>query len=205
MAPYYSFDRSLDISVSSSAPYYPHRRGWLQGFWFQRIRWSFTLPGYCVPEIFRLPYHPIGSVILHTRLLPGYPCLMDEIRCIIISVFNGLSATRLLIWYARIFLCALLSPKSKLAPRLLAAESQLVIYTAVQPKECVSETLHLRMRAQFLSRQPHAAFDVAGAGNGAWSRSCDTRRRKGEQTGNTNFDLNHRVSSRPYQRLAETG
>ena len=32
---------------------------------------------------------------------------------------------------------------------------------------------------------PHAAFDVAGAGNVAWSRWCDTRRRKGETTGNT--------------------
>jgi hypothetical protein len=44
----------------------------------------------------------------------------------------------------------------------------------------------------------HAAFDVAGAGNVAWSRWCDTRRRKGEPTGNTNFDLNRRVSPRPY-------
>jgi hypothetical protein len=46
---------------------------------------------------------------------------------------------------------------------------------------------------------PPAAFDVAGAGNVAWSRWCDTRRRKGEPTGNTNFDLNRRVSPRPYQ------
>jgi hypothetical protein len=45
---------------------------------------------------------------------------------------------------------------------------------------------------------PHAAFDVAGAGNVAWSRRCDTRRRKGETTGNTNFDLNRRASPRPY-------
>jgi hypothetical protein len=36
---------------------------------------------------------------------------------------------------------------------------------------------------------PHAAFDVAGAGNVAWSRWCDTRKRKGEPTGNTNIDL----------------
>ena len=27
---------------------------------------------------------------------------------------------------------------------------------------------------------PHAAFDAAGAGNVAWSRWCDTRRRKSE-------------------------
>src|SRR6516165_10791917 len=30
---------------------------------------------------------------------------------------------------------------------------------------------------------PHAAFEEAGAGNVAWSRCCDTRRRKGEATG----------------------
>jgi hypothetical protein len=45
---------------------------------------------------------------------------------------------------------------------------------------------------------PHAAFDVAWAGNVAWSKWCDTRRRKGEPTGNTNIDLNRRVSPRPY-------
>ena len=45
---------------------------------------------------------------------------------------------------------------------------------------------------------PHAAFDEAGAGNAARSRWCDTRRRKSEQTGNTNFGLNRRVSPRPY-------
>src|SRR5208282_2391633 len=47
---------------------------------------------------------------------------------------------------------------------------------------------------------PHAAFDAAGAGNVAWSRWCDTRRRKSEPTGNTNFDLNRRASPRPYLR-----
>jgi len=47
---------------------------------------------------------------------------------------------------------------------------------------------------------PHAACDVAGAGNAAWSRWCDTRRRKSEPTGNTNFDLNRRASPRPYLR-----
>ena len=45
---------------------------------------------------------------------------------------------------------------------------------------------------------PHTAFDVAGIGNVAWSRCCDTRRRKGETTGNTNIDLNRRASPRPY-------
>ena len=37
----------------------------------------------------------------------------------------------------------------------------------------------------------------------AWSRWCDTRRRKGETTGNTNFDLNRRACPRPYLRGAE--
>src|SRR5271165_5800087 len=50
---------------------------------------------------------------------------------------------------------------------------------------------------------PHAAFDEAGAGNVAWPRSCDTRRRKSEPTGNTNFGLNRRASPRPYLRGAE--
>ena len=37
--------------------------------------------------------------------------------------------------------------------------------------------------------KPHAAFEEAGAGNVAWSRCCDTRKRKGELTENTKFDL----------------
>ena len=45
---------------------------------------------------------------------------------------------------------------------------------------------------------PHAAFDEAGAGNVVWPRWCDTRRRKSEPTGNTNFGLNRRASPRPY-------
>ena len=45
---------------------------------------------------------------------------------------------------------------------------------------------------------PHAAFDVAGIGNVAWPRCCDTRRRKSETTGNTNVGLNRRASPRPY-------
>src|SRR5580704_4140631 len=46
---------------------------------------------------------------------------------------------------------------------------------------------------------PHAAFDEAGAGNVARPSWCDTRRRKSEPTGNTNFGLNRRVSPRPYR------
>src|SRR6516225_9716190 len=45
---------------------------------------------------------------------------------------------------------------------------------------------------------PHAAFDVAGTGDVAWSRWCDTRKRKGETTENTNFGLHRRASPRPY-------
>ncbi len=43
---------------------------------------------------------------------------------------------------------------------------------------------------------PQVRFDERECGNGAWSRYCDTRRRKGEPTGKTNFDLNHRATSR---------
>jgi hypothetical protein len=45
---------------------------------------------------------------------------------------------------------------------------------------------------------PHAAFDVAGAGNVAWLKCCDTHQRKGEPTGKTNLNLNRRASPRPY-------
>src|SRR5271166_6520268 len=57
------------------------------------------------------------------------------------------------------------------------------------------ETAGLRLDAG----NPHAAFDEAGAGNAAWSRWSDTRRRKSEPTGNTNFDLNRRARLRPYR------
>jgi hypothetical protein len=43
--------------------------------------------------------------------------------------------------------------------------------------------------------------DVEGAGNVAWPRYWDTRRRKSETTGNPNFDLNRRASPRPYKRM----
>src|SRR5215472_7669135 len=47
---------------------------------------------------------------------------------------------------------------------------------------------------------PHAACDAEGAGNVARPRYWDTRRRKGEPTGETNFGLNRRASPRPYLR-----
>ena len=53
---------------------------------------------------------------------------METIQSIILNLCCALKSSRLLIWYARIFICALLSPKAKLAARLLASESQLAIY-----------------------------------------------------------------------------
>src|SRR6202162_1545021 len=58
--------------------------------------------------------------------------------------------------------------------------------------------LDVKQTGERSAGNPHAAFDVAGTGNVAWSRCCDTRRRKGETTGNTNIDLNRRASPRPY-------
>jgi hypothetical protein len=46
---------------------------------------------------------------------------------------------------------------------------------------------------------PHAACDVAGARNVARPKYWDTRRRKGETTGNPNLGLNRRASPRPYR------
>jgi hypothetical protein len=62
-------------------------------------------------------------------------------------------------------------------------------------------TLYVKSTGERSAGNPHAAFEVAGVGNVAWTRCCDTRKRKSETTGNTNFDLNRRASSRPYRRL----
>jgi FAD binding domain len=58
--------------------------------------------------------------------------------------------------------------------------------------------LEVKQTGERSAGNPLTAFDVAGTGNGARSRCCDTRRRKGEATGNTNIDLNRRASPRPY-------
>jgi hypothetical protein len=50
-------------------------------------------------------------------------------------------------------------------------------------------TLEVKQTGERSAGNPHAAFDVAGAGNAARSRYCDTRRRKGET---------RRASPRPY-------
>jgi hypothetical protein len=44
-------------------------------------------------------------------------------------------------------------------------------------------TLGVKQTGERRAGNPHAAFEVAGAGNVAWWRCCDTRRRKGEATG----------------------
>jgi hypothetical protein len=59
-------------------------------------------------------------------------------------------------------------------------------------------SLEAKQTGERSAGNPHAAFDEARAGNVAWSRWCDTRKRKGETTGNTNFDLHRRASPRPY-------
>jgi hypothetical protein len=59
-------------------------------------------------------------------------------------------------------------------------------------------SLEAKQTGERSAGNPHAAFDEAGAGNVARPRWCDTRRRKSEPTGNTNFGLNRRASLRPY-------
>ena len=59
-------------------------------------------------------------------------------------------------------------------------------------------TLYVKSAGERSAGNPHAAFDVAGVGNVEWTRYCDTCERKSKTTGNTNFDLNRRASSRPY-------
>jgi hypothetical protein len=66
-------------------------------------------------------------------------------------------------------------------------------------------SLEAKQTGERSAGNPHAAFDVAGIGNVAWSRCCDTRRRKSETTGNTNIDLHRRASPRPYVRPAKAG
>ena len=60
-------------------------------------------------------------------------------------------------------------------------------------------SLEMKQAGERSAGNPLAAFEVAGTGNVARSRYCDTRRRKGEPTGNTNIDLPRRASLRPYR------
>ena len=59
-------------------------------------------------------------------------------------------------------------------------------------------TLDAKHAGERSAGKPPAPFDVAGAGNVAGSKYCDTRRRKCGTTGNTNIDLHRRASPRPY-------
>ena len=62
-------------------------------------------------------------------------------------------------------------------------------------------SLGMKQMGERSAGNPQAAFDVEGTGDVARSRCWDTRRRKGETTGNPNFDLNRRASPRPYLRV----
>src|ERR1019366_6316842 len=89
-----------------------------------------------------------------------------------------------------------------MAVRISAAVQRLqgsVAYAESRPSTIGPITLEVKQTGERSAGNPHAAFDVAGAGNVARSRWCDTRQRKGETTGNTNFDLNRRASPRPYR------
>src|SRR6516164_4801251 len=88
-----------------------------------------------------------------------------------------------------------------MAVRIFAAVQRLqgsVVNAERRPSTIGPITLEVKQTGERSAGNPHAAFDVAGAGNVARSRWCDTRKRKGETTGNTNFDLNWRASPRPY-------
>src|SRR6266567_6223996 len=88
-----------------------------------------------------------------------------------------------------------------MAVRKLEAVQQLpgsAVRAESRPGRIGPITLGAKQTGERRAGNPHAAFDEAGAGNVAWSRWCDTRRRKGETTGNTNFDLHRRASPRPY-------
>src|SRR6516165_5389075 len=90
-----------------------------------------------------------------------------------------------------------------MAVRISAAVQRLqgsVVYAESCPSTIGPITLEVKQTGERSAGNPHAAFDVAGAGNAARSRYCDTRRRKGETTGNTNIDLTRRASPRPYLR-----
>src|ERR1700730_9136558 len=88
-----------------------------------------------------------------------------------------------------------------MAVRISAAVQRLqgsMVHGESRPSTIGPITRVVARRGERSSRNLPAAFDVAGAGNAARSRYCDTRRRKGETTGNTNIDLNRRASPRPY-------
>jgi len=53
---------------------------------------------------------------------------METLQSIIISLYGAFNYILTLMGYTRIFICALLSPRAKLAARLLASESQLAIF-----------------------------------------------------------------------------
>src|SRR3979490_52661 len=90
--------------------------------------------------------------------------------------------------------------ENAMAVRITAAVQRLqgsVVYAESCPSTIGPITLEVKQTGERSAGNPHAAFDVAGAGNSARSRYCDTRRRNGETTGNTNIALNTRASPPP--------
>src|SRR5262249_18296250 len=88
-----------------------------------------------------------------------------------------------------------------MAVRISAAVQRLqgsVVYAESCPSTIGPITLEVKQTGERSAGNLHAAFDVAGAGNAARSGYCETRKRKGQTTGNTNIDLNRRASPRPY-------
>jgi len=72
-----------------------------------------------------------------------------------------------------------------MAVRISAAVQRLqgsVDYAESCPSTIGPITPKVKQTGERSAGNPHAAFDVAGAGNAARSRYCDTRRRKGEPT-----------------------
>jgi hypothetical protein len=92
---------------------------------------------------------------------------MNTIQNIIWYLCCAPGFSRLLIWYARIFLVALLSPKAKLAARLLAAESQLVKHGL----QIIDFTSSLTFMPRFLAFPPSSALpqNAAEVGGGTMS------------------------------------
>src|SRR5262249_16602742 len=89
-----------------------------------------------------------------------------------------------------------------MAVRISAAVQRLqgsVGYAESCPSTIGPITLEVKKTGGRRAGNPHAGFNGGGGGKAARSRYCDTRRRKGETTGNTNIDLNRRASPRPYR------
>jgi len=86
------------------------------------VGWSYP------PEKFRPPYISRLYDILESEPHDACPCRMNTIKDIIWNLYGAFEFNRQLFGYIRFFIIALLSPRAKLAARLLAAESQMAIH-----------------------------------------------------------------------------